>query len=110
MPTDDEQTANILRTYYRVLNVGLDNNLEGRCVWLEERLKLSDEELALILRKYPIILQAHVENNLEPLLCWLQSRFKPDDESLRSRVQKFPNNILAPLTYRKIWNQKLISM
>jgi hypothetical protein len=62
MQTDDEQTAKILRTYYRVLNVGLDN-LEGRCVWLEERLKLiSVEELAIILfKKKSKYCQGHVE-------------------------------------------------
>jgi hypothetical protein len=73
-----------------VLGLSIEDNLEPKLSWLQERLSLDDKSISKLVRKLPTVLGMSIEDNLVPKLSWLQERLELDSKSLSKLVQAAP--------------------
>jgi hypothetical protein len=97
-----------------VLSFSIENNLEPKLSWLQDRLSLDDESLRKLVRRLPSVLSFSIENNLDPKLSWLQDRLSLDDKSLSKLVQTLPAvfcyNIEGNLDPKLSWLQERLEL
>jgi hypothetical protein len=87
---DDKSLSKLVQKQPPVLGCSVEDNLEPKLAWLEDRLQLDDKSLRKLVQACPAVLGCSIEDNLEPKLAWLQERLSLDDESLSELAQKQP--------------------
>jgi hypothetical protein len=88
---DDKSLSKLVQTLPSVLGLSIEENLEPKLVWLQERLSLDDKSLSKLVQRLPAVLGLSIEDNLEPKLSWLQERLELDCKSLCSVIQLLPS-------------------
>jgi hypothetical protein len=67
---DDKSLSKLVQRMPRVLGLSVEENLEPRLLWLQERLDMDDKSLRKLVQTLPSVLCSSVEENLEPKLSW----------------------------------------
>ena len=75
----DDKTLQKLVLGTIVLHNNIEDNIEPKLNWLQERLGLDEGELAKIIARNPSIMHFSLEDNIMPTLDWLQQRLGLDD-------------------------------
>jgi ferric-dicitrate binding protein FerR (iron transport regulator) len=74
----------------QLLGSNMEENLEPKLVWLQERLLLDDAGIAKLVKEEASFLGFSLETN-EERMAWLQKRLVLDDKSLRKLVLSCPS-------------------
>jgi hypothetical protein len=83
--------SKIVREWPGVLTLSIEENLEPKLSWLQERLQLDSKSLSKLVQSDPSVLGMSIEDNLERKLVWLQARLELDDKGLYSVIERFPS-------------------
>jgi mTERF domain-containing protein len=60
--------SKLVRKLPQVLGLSIEDNLEPKLVWLQERLQLDSKSLSKLVRGLPAVLGYNVKDNLEPTI------------------------------------------
>jgi hypothetical protein len=111
---DDKSLSKLVRTLPAVLGLSIDDNLEPKLAWLQDRLDMDDKTLSKMVGTLPAVLGLSVEDNLEPKLKWLQGRLGLDSKSLQKLVKRYPSvfscGIDETLEPKLAWLQERLSL
>jgi hypothetical protein len=88
---DDKSLSKLVQSKPQVFAYSIEDNLEPKLVWLQERLSLDDKSLSKLVQSKPQVFAYSIEDNLEPKLSWLQARLELDCKSLCSVIQRMPS-------------------
>merc|ERR1719287_105118 len=80
----------MMRRWPNLCAYSVEDNLEPKLDWLQQRLHLDDAEMSKMIRIQPSLLGCSVEDSLEPKLEWLQQHLSLDDAALSNMIQQFP--------------------
>jgi hypothetical protein len=75
--------------FAQLLESNIEENLEPKLVWLQERLLFDDASIAKLVKKEASFLGFSLET-LEERMAWLQKRLSLDDKSLSKLVGRLP--------------------
>jgi mTERF domain-containing protein len=87
---DDTSLSKLLKTSPTILHYSIEESLEPKLTWLQERLQLDSKILSKLVKKLPGVLGYSIEENLKPKLAWLQERLQLDSKSLSKLVKSMP--------------------
>jgi hypothetical protein len=65
---NDKSLSKLVRTTPQVFACSIDDNLEPKLAWLEERLSLNDKSLCFVIKRMPALFTTNIDNNLEPTI------------------------------------------
>jgi ferric-dicitrate binding protein FerR (iron transport regulator) len=82
-------SASLYRRYLQFLD-SVEENMEPKLSWLQDRLRLDNKSLSKLVKTLPSVFSCSIEDTLEPKLAWLEERLSLDDKSLYELVQKQP--------------------
>jgi hypothetical protein len=65
---DDKSLSKLVQAQPPVLGYSIEDNLEPKLAWLQERLSLDDQSLSEFVQKQPPLLGCNIATNLEPTI------------------------------------------
>ena len=70
-----------------ILGLSIDNNLQPKLEWIQQRLSLTDESLSNLIKKFPSIFSYNVNTNLESILNFYIGALGDEREALTLIIQ-----------------------
>jgi hypothetical protein len=81
---NDKSLSKLVKTNPSVFSCGIDETLEPKLAWLQERLVLDDKSASKLFLTLPPVLGCSIENNLEPKVAWVVAQLS-SSRALRLR-------------------------
>ena len=70
-----------------ILGLSIDDNLQPKLEWIQQRLSLTDESLSNLIKKFPSIFSCNVNTNLAPTLNFYIGALGDEREALTLVIQ-----------------------